>query len=440
MIALPVVLLAAGCSASGSGPGLEVRPTTVVDDFTGGALVDPGQRGIGPVTGPLVSVLSFDFGLWALDPATGAVSELEVSGADYSDRGEPPVLATDGATAYVVVYTAIPGQNFTEGVALGAIDLATGAGTKLAELGQNRENDEALELTENRVVGASSVLVWVERSIFGSRGRTLIGIDRATGSEVVRVVADPDNDARDPVLVGQDLYANVGGVLSRVEGVGWSPVVDFGDLALSSFLTADDIVGYAVTDSGEPMSLEWAQSFLDFSFGNAAPTEAGMVAGDGSLWWLWSSISSRDDVTAILGGIARFDPTTARVTGSWSLGASVGSFGDDDSVSALSNGTFAWLEGLLWFADAREGGNLYRLERDGGIDVFEIPVPAGIDYTEIELVATDRDALWVEVDVWVIESENENGRTSSGTTTFERFDPETGASVLVVNEDDLTGF
>lgn len=436
---LLATVVAAGCSDDSAGPLVKATPTAAVGPSAADE-TQPERAGTGSVDGPLVSVLSFDFGLWTLDSASGEGTELTVAGADYSDRGEPAVLSNDAATAYVVVYTDIQDQDFTKGVALGAIDLATGVGTKLAEFGQNRENDEASELTETRVVGAGSTLVWVEQSIFGSRGTTLIGIDRVTGAEAARVAADPDSDARDALMLGDDLYARVGGVLSRVDGVGWDPVMDFGELALSSFLTPDDIVGYAVTDSGVPMSAEWVEAFLGFSSGNASPTGAGMVAGDGSLWWVWSSISSRDDVTAILGGVVRFDPTSSTVSGSWPLGSSVGSFGDDNTVSTLSDGSFAWLDGRLWFADAREGGKVYRVDPEAGVEAFEIPVPIGIDFTKIELIATDADALWLEVEAWVIKTEDENGRTSSATTTLQRFDPETGTSVLVVDESDLTGF
>ena len=71
---------------------------------------------------------------------------------------------------------------------------------------------------------------------------------------------------------------------------------------------------------------------------------------------------------------------------------------------------------------------------------FEIPVRDGIDYTRIKVISTDPDALWLEVEEWVVTSDDGSGRTASGTTNFERFDPATGASVLVVPEQDLTGF
>lgn len=416
--------------------GADDRGSVGSDDGSDDGSSDAASAG-GPVTGPLVSVLSFDFGLWTIDPDTGAARALPIDGLGYSDRQNPAMVSSDGTTAYLIAYTLVDGQSFTNEVSLAAIDLATGAGRVVAPLGQDREDDESTELTTSTLVGATADTVWVERSVFGTSSRVLVGIDAATGAETARIEPGPDVDVRSPVLVGDTLYAVVGGVISRGAGAGWEPVADLNDLGLDQVLTAATINDFAITRSGAPIDDEWAEFII--GFGEPRPTN-GWVAAEGSLWWVFGSIESREDETAIVGGIVQFDPVSGTLVQAWPLGDRVGEFLDENSVTTATQGSYAALDGAVWFADARDSGALFKLEPATGVTAFDIPVRDGIDYARIVLITSDPDALWVEVEEWVVTSDDADGRSATGTTNIERFDPVTGSSVLVVPELDLTGF
>jgi hypothetical protein len=157
------------------------------------ASVDGGEepKTGGPVDGALVSVLSFDFGLYALDRDTGEETEMAVAGAGFSDREEQAFVTEDGSAAYLIVYTAVEGQSLTNDVALATIDMGTGAGEKLVEFGPNRESDDSLELTETRVIGPTGPDVWVQQKLFGEDEMSLIRFDATRGAETARIVSGP---------------------------------------------------------------------------------------------------------------------------------------------------------------------------------------------------------------------------------------------------------
>ena len=440
--ALATILVAAvvfaACGGDDAATDSSPSASDTTDEATGDTSADqpePEPQDGGPIEGALVSVLSFDFGLWALDPAGGDSVALTVPDTGYSERLAPALTSPDGSRAYMVVYTQVDGQSFTHRVGLGEIDLATGSGRLVAELGQDRSDDEATDYTTWELLGVADDTVWLVRD---DGMDTVLAVDPATDT-VVEAVAPSDQIVRYPAVVGDVLYAHVNGQIVALGAAGWEPVIDLNDLAPDAAFDVASINDFAVTRSGQPLTADFADSIL--SFFEPAPTAAGMVAMGDLLYWQFNTNQGQaDGETAILGGFVEFDPATATVLRSWPIGPSVGVFLEENRLETSSLGTWHVADGVVWFADARDNGDLLRLDPATGVTAFDIAPLEGADYTRIELIPNDPDGVWLLVEDWTITNEDESGRSASGETRFQLMDPTTGDPLVVVDESDLIGF
>ena len=441
LIGLLVVLaLAAGCGGDDDAGG---DPTPATDDQADddGEVVDEDttEPAGGSVDGALVSVLAFDFGLWALDPAGGQPFEVVVPDVGFADRQMPPLTTPDGSTAVLTVFTTLEGQTFSNDVGLGAIDLATGEGRLVAPLGQDRADDESTDFNSWELAGVSDTTAWLIETRSGVDGQALLAVDLASGTVETAVEAS-ESRARGMTVVEGQLYGQVDGSIARLDDGGWESVAVLNDLAFEQFLSPSTIADFAITRSGTPVDQAWAESMLTFF--DPRPGVAGMVGAGGLLYWqfneTWSNAEGTD--TAIVGGFIEFDPATASITGAWPLGTSVGDFPDENEVSTSSQGTWHAIGDTVWFADARDNGDLLRLDPASGVEAFDIAPIGGADYTQIELVPNDPDGVWLILEDWTITESNDSGTSATGDTRFVLVDPVTGALDLEVDESDLIGF
>ena len=111
-----------------------------------------------------------------------------------------------------------------------------------------------------------------------------------------------------------------------------------------------------------------------------------------------------------------------------------------NEVSTSSQGTWHAIGDTVWFADARDNGDLLRLDPASGVEAFDIAPIGGADYTQIELVPNDPDGVWLILEDWTITESNDSGTSATGDTRFVLVDPVTGALDLEVDESDLIGF
>lgn len=400
---------------------------------------EPAENLAGAVDGALVSVLTFDFGLWALDPSGGEPFEVVVPGVGFADRQEPALTTPDGSTAVVTVFTTIEGQSFSNDVGLGAIDLATGEGRLVAELGQDRPDDESAEFSSWELIGVSDSTAWMTETGPALDGEALIAVDLDTGAVVTAVDAS-DRRVRGPVVLDGALHGQVDGSIVRLTDAGWETVAVLDDLAFEQFISPATIADFSITRSGDPVDEEWASSMLTFF--DPRPTSAGMIGAGGLLYWQfnenWSNAEGTD--SAILGGFVQFDPEAVAITGVWPLGDSVGAFTGENELSTSSQGTWHAIGDTVWFADARDDGDLLRLDPAAGVEAIDIAPVAGADYTRIELVPNDPDGVWLILEDWTVTESDESGTSASGRTRFVLVDERTGEFEVEVIESDLIGF
>ena len=193
-------------------------------------------------------------------------------------------------------------------------------------------------------------------------------------------------------------------------------------------------------DRSDPVDEEWASSMLTFF--DPRPTSAGMIGAGGLLYWQfnenWSNAEGTD--SAILGGFVQFDPEAVAITGVWPLGDSVGAFTGENELSTSSQGTWHAIGDTVWFADARDDGDLLRLDPAAGVEAIDIAPVAGADYTRIELVPNDPDGVWLILEDWTVTESDESGTSASGRTRFVLVDERTGEFEVEVIESDLIGF
>lgn len=444
-------LMAAACGGDDDVDGAAEQPGTAdpgdtaddspddgADAEDGGDDGGDGTAG-GPVEGALVSVLTFDFGLWALDPDGGDPFEVAVPDVGFADRTDPPLVTPDGSTAVLTVFTTVEGESFSNHVGLAAVDLGTGEGRLVAEFGQDRADDDATDVSSWELLGASDTTAWVAEIRSDVDGEAVLAVDLVSG-EVAIAVAASESLVRSPAVVDGALHALVDGSIVRLGPGGWEVVVSLGELEFDEPMSPAMIAEFAITRSGAPLDEEWASTML--SFFDPTPTISGMVGAGGFLYWQfnenWSNTDGTD--TAIVGGFIRFDPATARITGAWPVGPSVGEFLEDNQITTSSQGTWHATGDTVWFADGRDDGDLLRLEPAVGVDAFDIEPLAGADYTRIDLVPNDPDGVWLILEDWTITESGESGTSATGETRFVLVDPVTGDFLLEIDESDLIGF
>lgn len=435
-----VALFAAACGGDDDSGSTEPPAADVTSDEDDATSDDEtSSTAGGAVEGALVSVLSFDFGLWALDPDGGDAFEVTVPDTGFSDRQDPALVSPDGSTAVVMVFTTVEGQTFANDVGLGAIDLATGEGRLVVELGQDRPDDESTEFSSWELIGVSDTTAWVVENAAGVEGEALVAVDLAAGTTTV-AVAPADSRVRSAAVLDNTLYGEVNGTISRLGASGWESLVTTGDLPVDPFVTPATIADFAITRSGAPLEGQWAEDLLRFL--DMRPTAAGMVAAGDSLYWQfnenWTDAEGTD--SAIVGGFVEFDPARGELTAVWPIGPSIGAFPDENEISTSSQGTWHTTGDTVWFADARDDGDLLRLDPASGVTVFGFePVP-GADYTRIEVLPSDPDGVWLVLEDWTITQSDESGTSATGDTRFVLVDPDSGALVVEVDESDLIGF
>ncbi len=441
-ILVALLLVAAACGgdddAGGTAePSGDDGSAAVTSDEPVDTTPDEATTDGGAVEGALVSVLSFDFGLWALDPAGGEAVALSVPDTGYSDRLEPVRTTPDGSRAYTLVYTQVEGQSFTNRVGLGEIDLSDGSGRLVAELGQDRADDDATDLTSWEVLGVADDTVWITELADGMT--TVLAVDPLTDS-VTAAVAPAEDQVRTPVVAGGWLYAQVDGRLVVLGDGGWDPVIDFADLGPDATFDAASVGDFAITRSGAPLSAEFIDNMMIFF--EPRPALAGLAAvGDLLYWHFNETVIGVDGELAIIGGFVEFDPASAEVLRAWPIGPSIGDFLGENEIATSSQGSWHVADGVLWFADARDDGDLLRLDpASSGVTAFDITPSDGADYTRIELVPNDPDGVWLLVEDWTITSDDESGRTATGETRFQLLDPVSGDAMVTIPETDLTGF
>lgn len=392
---------------------------------------------VGAVDGPLISVLSFGQGFVTLDPDTGDVRPIELDGVGFTDR-EQPALVT-GDTAWVLGYTPVADQSFTNDVVLAQVDLTTGTGGAVAQLGRDRADDDDPDSVAWSVVGVVGDTVWVTERIFADTGFDLVGHDTGTGAETVRHRFDGDAVPRHLVAVGDEILAQAGGDIVRIglaDGSVETVVSFFDSVALGDLITPEDLASYVVTADGAPPEPGDVDAIL--RLGEPTPA-AGWVSDGTSLWWVFDGFRTLDrSVGAVYGGVVRFDPATAAFTGAWPLGERYGTFIDETTTTTMAQAELVVRDGIVWLADVRDDGVLLRLDPTNGEVIGTAPQrDDAIDYTRLEMIDTDPDAVWVRVTRFVITSADDEGTSASGTSTIERIDPETGAAVVTVAETDI---
>ena len=435
-----VVAVAAACGGDDDSGSAETPPPADAASDDGATAEDETTTTVGgPVEGALVSVLTFDFGLWALDPSGGEPFEVAVPDTGFSDRQAPALVSPDGSTAVVLVFTTVEGQTFSNEVGLGAIDLATGEGRLVAALGQDRPDDESTEFSSWELIGVSDTTAWIAENAAGVEGEALLAVDLAAGAATV-AVAPSESRVRSAAVLDNTLYGEVNGTISRLGASGWESLVTTGDLPVDQFVTPATIADFAITRSGAPLEGEWADDLLRFL--DLRPTVAGITASGDSLYWQfnenWTDAEGTD--SAIVGGFVEFDPATAQLTAVWPIGPSVGAFPDENEISTASQGTWHSTAGTVWFADARDDGELLRLDPTAGVTAFGFEPAAGADYTRIEALPSDPDGVWLILEDWTITQSDESGTSATGDTRFVLVDPDSGALVVEVDESDLIGF
>ena len=465
--------LLAGCGdgggADGGGTDTDAGETVGASDAaTTGSEPTGTASGSDAVDGALVSLLSPDLGLYAVDRDSGEHRALSLEGVGYTEREEQPIAA--GNTAFTLSLTTLEGQSFSNEVGLVRVDLDTGEATEIAELGIDRESDDSDELTQWEVLDADDETVWLETgAFFADEGRSIVGFDAATGAQTItfdeldfEVTTDSGSicsGTADGLLVLPDgtlitttsgwpalLDPATGGVSMIFEWCGFDA-----EPTLADFVESADADEWFVTEDGSAVTAEAAERVLDFVPLRMTPTNGrGLAEGDGSIWWLFNSGTSVEtgdvSVSAYAGGVVSFDPVTGEVTAVWPLGEASATYlddGDDDitTVSTMSSFDLRYIEGALWIMDHREDAPLRRLDpATGAITEITIEMGEGIDLTTAEMIFSDPEAIWLEVSRKVITSDDENGRSTSGTSFLERVDTATRTITVSIPITDILGF
>lgn len=481
----PVAIAAlafASCSGGSSGDPGEQNSSSQeapapADDAGPATIAADAASTIGPVEGAVVSVLDLGLGLYAIDPSDGSSDTFSYAEDWYSDRQQQPVIV--GGEALTIVFRQLDGEVFSNDVAVAAFDLATGIGREVAALGTDRSSDEATSSSEFTLVGAGGDVVWIrttESTGDGSSTRRLTAHSIDTGAEVGTYTSESIDVAAEngsctftpqPVAVDPDgvLVLDYGGLPALLPpgAADIQVLLDpcFNPEVTPLALLGTDFADFVVTDDGAPLPDAAAARLLDFT---PEISNSTIVAGDEAIWWLFTRTSSFSDgdvaVSAIVEGFARLDRANDELS-LFDLGPATGTFLDPDTSGGFTQTTLAQadlqlLDGDLWIMDVRDDQPLRRLEPDTGtVDEFVIPLDAvdldgdavevnsdgePVDLVTSTLLATDPDGVWLSVSRRTVQSDDDNGRTTTGVKYIDQIDPATGAVIRSVPENALTGF
>ncbi|MDH3753422.1 MAG: hypothetical protein OEU32_06070, partial [Acidimicrobiia bacterium] len=462
-----VVLTACGGSENFDAAGDGAGP--VVDETDDEAGADSGDASSGgqAVTGLVASLNDFGLGLFEVDAVTGESRQLTMEGVEFVDRTHPPIIVGD--RAWMLTLTTIDGQDFSQVVGVGRVDLVTGEGDEIVVLGPNRENDESAETISYRLVGADRDSAWVSIAPFGSSAIDVVHrrIDATTGETITELAgleysfesdaASCTAELRNPMILPDGSFVGLAG--------GWPATVDietgeitatvpwcesgaesFEPFRLRSLVPPEAINDYAVPEDARPVPPEALDDFFGFGSEPAPSGGAYVVSDDGHFWWVFSDLIAyqRGDtaVNTIVGGVVRFDPVAGEVVDVWPLGELAGHWlsAQENGYSGLSGPELAHVGGDLWVVDGREDAPVLRLDPETGtIDVLPVPKGDDIDLTQVSLVGADDDGIWLEVSRRIITTDDEAGRTTTGTLFLDRIDAGVGAFTLSVPERDILG-
>ena len=418
-----------------------------------------------PVEGVLVSLLTFEFGLFDVARGTGDHHQLTIERPGYSDREHQPILANDGATAYTLVYTPLEGQEYSHDVGLAAVDRATGEGRLVTTLGIDRTDDESADLTSYELLGADEKTVWVQSRPFAESDPNLItytGYDVGTGEEIsvlTGVVQEGSAESGECEVSVRNPFLDSAGGLTAVSGQ-WPVAIDpaSGEVTplLAGCLDADEPtlateVGveaaetFMVVENELSLGSETLQTLADAIRLSVAADE--MVEGDGSLWWVFnqnvSTFAGTEQVNVLAGGVVRFDLASQRIADVWPLGDAVGEWlpGDESgSYTALSQAQLHYLDGSLWIMDHRDNRPLLRVDATtGAVTEVAIETGDGFDRVTAQLIRNDPEAVWLDVTRWVTTETEDGGTSSSGEGFIDQVDIDADEIVLTVSQRDSIG-
>jgi len=447
------------------GGGSDDNGNTASDGTTGastGSAPEAGEStGGGAINGAVISLLSPELGLFAIDRATDAVTDLKMPGVGFVDRENQPMLIGDAV--YTMTRTTIEGQSFSNNIGLGKVDLASGEGSEIVQIGTDRETDDSQDLNEYALIGGDDTTIWVERSKFAeSAGSTYMSFDSESGAAGTEFTASEYDVTTDSGTCSGDFRDAIVASDGRIIGVtsGWPSVVDqangevepladwcsFDDsLVLSNLITASEFNDFATAEDGAPLPSDKAQQLVDFI--ETPISDNTMVEGDGSLWWVFqrnTAYQSGDASVAVsVGGIAEFDLTTNSVVNVWPFGPESVTFeaGEDGSpgtVSSLSQADLRYLDGELWIMDSRDGAPLRVLDpATGELTLIEIPKKDGIDATSATLISSDPDSIWLDVTQWVVTVDDDELESKSGDGFIDQLDPATRTFVSSIDQNSI---
>jgi hypothetical protein len=423
----------------------------------------------GPIEGAVVSLLAPDLGLYAIDRESGEHRALTLDSVEYVDRDTQPIAAT--TSAFTVSLTTLEGQSSAHDLGVVRIDRDSGEVTKIAELGVDRESDDSADITEWEILDADDSAVWLETRAFGGEGAAIVGFDAVSGAPTTTF---DDLDFEITTDEGSTCSGTARGLLVMPGGElitmtsGWPSGLDpttggiemisewcgFGvEPTLADLVDPADADEWFVTSDGSAVTPEAAEQLLPFVELRAAPSAGrGLAEGDGSIWWLFVagiSIPDSNGISAYTGGVVRFDPAAGEVTDVWPLGDAAATYLDDESdtddgtttVSTMSAFDLRYIDGALWIMDHREDAPLRRLDPvTGEFTEIVIEKGEGIDLTQAEMIFSDPEAIWLDVVRKVITSDDESGRSTSGTQFIERADTSRGTITVSVSGGDILGF
>ena len=418
--------------------------------------------GNGPVDGALVSLLSFDFGLFAVERGTGDFHEVTIDGVGFTDRQNQPILV--GNNAYTLTFTPLEGQSSSHTVGVSRFDRATGEGAQFVEIGADRTDDESPDLTSFTLLGADQASAWVQSSPFAESDPTLItytaydvdsGAETASLTNVVHEESGETGECSDGVrdttvmgdgqLIGLSFRwpVSIDGTTGEVTPLVVS-CLEFDQPSLLSVVGAGTAADYFVVDADAPLDSTTVESLAGIA--ELSVSGGTFVEGDGSLWWIFNTnVSTQvgdEFLTVIAGGVVQFDMTAGEIVNVYPLADAVGEFLPEEEfgdISTLSQMDLQYLDGSLWIMDWRKDQPLRRVDATTGT-LTEIAIPLGEDYDSIEtrLVSNDPEAIWLDVSRRVAAESDDESSFSLG--FIDQIDIATNTFVVSVSQQDILGF
>lgn len=413
---------------------------------------------VGPLTGPLWTTGSFGLGLFTADPGSGQVQELQTNLVEtLTDRNADPVVTADAV--YVLGGTLREGSDFSYDVKLLRIDRATGEFSELADLGFDRENDEATDRNSFSLQGAGGNSVFVTVRASSANEATWHHIDATTGAEIAQFPPpryDLEDDTGTCSSTVQPEVSADGRLVALIDEVPGEVDATTGviDALPGGRQCSDPSIGLSDVVSGpeeldafssyrDGVPVEWAglDAFFWPDVSGSFAINDGFVSGEnGDYWWVFQSSQSTenfDELTpadALVMGAVQYNPDSGTVVNVFPLGEYAGEHLEvtDDNPYSVTTPQFelTWIDGRLVMIDIREDAPTLILDpATGAVTETAYEPGAGIDFVEAELLPTVPGELWVMVSRAVVVSDDDNGRTSTSTQFAERIDPATGAVI-----------